>query len=162
MENLPRVLYRVESSSSVSRSYGDEGIIAGDRTWHRNDFDDNEAMEIALGRHLDWNNRHHTPFISTSDDFSKTLKEANRREGDPRETDVRVIIIDPLNVEICGGQVMNVGEVLEKRGLSVPDGVRRWVTKSEWVALSRIPSEAILDELSVEKFTEFSGYDWEY
>jgi hypothetical protein len=149
----PDELYRLESSSSVSRFNEEDGIIAGDPTWHPNDFDDNAALETALGQHLDWGNRNYTPFISMSDSRYRTLNNAKKRACDPGETNIRIITILPDMVEAAGGEVMNVKEGLDKRGLMVPEHVRRWVTTTEYVAQTEIPPYVVTNVLGIADFT---------
>ena len=105
---LPDELYRVESSYSVSRFDEEQGILPGNPTWHPNDYDDRDAVKAAVAKHLDWNNRKPTPFISTTNSQARALKEAKRKRDDG-ETDVQIIMVDPhLLVEDMGAQFSRV------------------------------------------------------
>jgi len=135
---LPDELYRVESSYSVSRFDEEQGILPGNPTWHPNDYDDRDAVKAAVAKHLDWNNRKPTPFISTTNSQARALKEAKRKRDDG-ETDVQIIMVDPhLLVEDMGAQISRVDTVVDTYGL--PEYLRMFVTHTEFLAIPQNPS----------------------
>ena len=157
---LPDDLYRVESSCSVSRFDEEQGILAGDPTWHPNAYDDRDAMKAAVVKHLDWHNREPTPFISTTNSQTRAMKEAKRKR-DAGETDVQIIIVDPhIFVEGMGGQVARVDTVVDKHDL--PGNLRMFVTDTEFLAFGEIPSFAVTHILELEDFELYCRYKKSY
>jgi hypothetical protein len=151
---MPKEFYRVESSSSVSCFSEEEGILAGDTTWFPNNFHDKMAVEAAIGRHLDWYNQIPTPFISMSSSLNKTRTEANRRK-DRGYGNVRVIVINRYIVESKGGKVVNVEGMLKTMGLTIPPGVKKWLTSTEYVAFNIIHPSAVTSVHDAKGFEEF-------
>jgi hypothetical protein len=151
---MPEELYRVESSTSVSRFSEKEGILAGEQTWLRpNTFHDKMSLEVAIGRHLDWYNTIPTPFISMSSSLTKTRNEAIRRKKMGHDS-IRVIVIDRSMLQRTG-EVVNLEEMVNKWRLTVPEHLEKWITPTEYIAFCRIHQFTVTSVHDVEGFEEF-------
>src|SRR5258708_33411359 len=101
-EVLPRYLYRVFDEESCSQFHHTSGFVASisnavfdPRHWN---------AQRQLERHMDWNNRRRTPFISVTASREKALEYALNRVEMGRRT-VSIAKIDSSRLEEAGVDV---------------------------------------------------------
>lgn len=89
----PHIFYRVEDEHSRACYIDGHGIIAEDTDTSVNLRKMGESLLNQIAQHLDWSNKHPTPFISTYCEEDVAWREANRRVAAGKR-DVRVYKID--------------------------------------------------------------------
>ncbi|KAH7072735.1 hypothetical protein BKA63DRAFT_515577 [Paraphoma chrysanthemicola] len=137
----PREFFRVEDASSRASYIEGKGIYAeDDYTWV--DFDSTGARLFAqIGQHLQWANKHPTPFISAYSDEDVAWREAERRCLDGKK-DVRIYTIN-TNRRGKAIEYRNIRRLAKKVGLWIDD--QAWNnSKYEYIFLHHIPKSMIV------------------
>lgn len=99
------------------------------------------ALLDQIEQHLDWGNRHPTPFISTYCEKSVARREAERRVEQGKK-DVRIYTID-MDDSDEPAQYRDVRPLAEKLGLYINNYA--WHNSMyEWVFLHHVPDDAIV------------------
>jgi hypothetical protein len=89
----PHIFYRVEDEHSRACYIDGQGIVAEDTDTLVDFRKKGTALLDQIAQHLDWSNRHPTPFISTYCEEQVAWREAERRVTAGKR-DVRIYKID--------------------------------------------------------------------
>ncbi|KAH7395387.1 hypothetical protein DE146DRAFT_659918 [Phaeosphaeria sp. MPI-PUGE-AT-0046c] len=137
----PTELFRVEDSDSSAIYVHRKGIFAGaDRA--RVDFNSTEDhLFRVLKKHLDWDNRSATPFISAYADKEAAKAEARRRKAEGKQ-DVRIYVIN-TNRRGAAVEYRNVRRLAKKVGLFISK--KAWHnSEHECIFLHHIPERMVV------------------
>lgn len=137
----PRVFYRVEDTSSRARYIDGEGIFAEDTDTVVRFANKGTALLDQIEQHLDWGNRHPTPFISTYCEESVAWREAERRLGQGKEN-VTIYKID-MDESYERAEYRDVRLLAKRLGLYINDYA--WHNSMyEWIFLHHVPDNAVV------------------
>jgi hypothetical protein len=139
----PHIFYRVEDRHSRACYIDGQGIKAEDTdTWV--DFrKKGTALLDQIAQHLDWSNRHPTPFISTYCEEEVAWREAERRVATGKK-DVKIYKID-MNATARGERTeyRNIRLLAEKLGFYIPSDA--WNNSMhEYIFFRCIPDSAVM------------------
>jgi L-ribulose-5-phosphate 3-epimerase UlaE len=138
----PHIFYRVEDEDSRARYRDGYGIFAEDTKTRVcfNRYDNRLLSQVE--RHLDWRNRHPTPFISMYCDEEAAEREAERRVEDGKK-DVRIYTIDMQESDEWR-EYRDVRYLAYKLGFRIP--AYAWNNSEyEYIFLHYVPESAIMD-----------------
>ena len=137
----PYMFFRIEDEDSCAQYFDEEGLIAEDTdTWV--DF---KSLDLRLlgqvGRHLDWENRVPTPFISMYCDEDVVRREAERRVREGKK-DMRVYKIN-MRKSHERREYRNIRLLAERLGFAIPE--RAWNNSEyEYIFLHYVPDSAVV------------------
>lgn len=137
----PRIFYRVEDEDSRARYIKRQGIIAEDRDTSVDFRKKGDALLDQIAQHLDWSNRHPTPFISTYCDEWVAWREAERRVT-AGKSGVKIYKID-TGARKERTEYRNIRLLAESLDYYIPFDA--WNnSKHEYVFLYRIPDSVVV------------------
>lgn len=149
LDKLPRYLYRVHYPRSQTTYSKLAGLEARDTETVYEDTPAGQNMfRDTVRRHLTWNSRQTTPFISLFSNRDHAVnwgwKESWRCYG-PFEKDWSLITISTELLAECGSTVFRLSDLADRWGIEViPEKARQHV-KGEYLCLHRVPAKAILE-----------------
>ncbi|KAF1973465.1 hypothetical protein BU23DRAFT_554098 [Bimuria novae-zelandiae CBS 107.79] len=139
----PHMFYRVEDEHSPACYIDGQGIIAENTDTSVDFGKKGTALRDQIAQHLDWSNRHPTPFISVYCEEHVTQREAEKRVIAGRR-DVRIYKIDMHDIARNERtQYRNIRRLAEKLDLYIP--VNAWNNSMhEYVFLYCIPDSVVV------------------
>ena len=136
----PRYLYRVFDETSISTLDEEEGFVAAsDSPFNRH----RRGAKDVVERHMDWNNRSPTPFISTTT-LRKAEHYAQQRVDWGRE-EVRIARISTAAMREAGVRIFHMTTLVQDVGASITP--ESW-NHAEYLCLHQIPREAVVNDWS--------------
>jgi hypothetical protein len=137
----PRLFYRVEDEHSRARYIDREGITAEDTDTSVDFRKKGTPLFHEIAQHLDWSNRHPTPFISTYCDKDVAWREAERRV-DAGKRNVRIYRID-MSASDERTEYRNIRLLAKNLGFYIPSDT--WNNSMhEHIFLNYIPDSAVV------------------
>jgi hypothetical protein len=135
--DIPQYLYRVYDNESISRFSHGRGFLAGSPNGA---FDPSKHWaRYVVERHMDWNNRSPTPFISTTDSTHRAIRYAEQRRVWLNEG-IRIATIDTYKMEDF--EIFHMLSLVEDLDANIPEGA---ANDNEYLILHQIPPRAIVD-----------------
>jgi hypothetical protein len=139
----PHIFYRVEDEHSRACYIGRPGIIAEDTDTSVDFRKQGIALLNQIAQHLDWSNRHPTPFISTYCEEKVARREAERRVIAGK----RNVRIYKINMRAIARkertEYRNIRLLAEKLDFFIPDDA--WHNSlHEYVFLHCIPDSVVV------------------
>jgi hypothetical protein len=135
--SFPQQFYRVYDNTSVSQYDSRDGFMV-DRDVR---FDpEQDWAKFVVERHMSWDNRYRSPFISVTDSWEKACEYYDQRKSWGRSA--WIATIDVRTLQRMGARFRRMQTLARRVGAIIPQVA--W-NQYEWLCLHHIPQQAVVD-----------------
>ncbi|KAK6532266.1 hypothetical protein TWF281_006458 [Arthrobotrys megalospora] len=145
-DDYPDVLYRIHLDTSHTLYDSNNGFECPTR--RRIEICNYNQLAEELSDHLNWYSGQDTCFISMFGDESHAIQWARKALRKRKARTAHIMEIDPSEIRNAHGAllpILQVGEIISQYPDLLPDGTQESYFHDEFLALYKIPEEAIMN-----------------
>jgi hypothetical protein len=147
--DLPHTLYRVQYSETMTVEGYDGSLIAQDTTTIHSE---EEALSEAAERHLNWDDKYTSIFISTFSDRAHAYNWMLERKSRFKKSECGLLTIDTA-VLGPGADVFSAEELVDVLQLDIIKRAKGSIV-GQYLVAYRIPPEAVLEYVSLDEIEQ--------